>query len=57
MLFFPDPDMPYEVAATAWQQLLGCKTYEGEATLDAIRDFRATYRGFGPEPLPIHVSE
>jgi hypothetical protein len=53
MLLFPNPDMPYEVAATAWTQLLGCKTYEGDATLDAIRDFRDTYRGRGPENVPI----
>lgn len=57
VLFYPDPDMPYAVAATAWTQLLACKTFEGQATLDAIRDFFATYRGFGPEPLPIHISE
>jgi hypothetical protein len=53
MLFFPNTKMPYEVAVTAWTQLMGCKTYKGAATLDAIRDFRDTYRGFGPEPLPI----
>ncbi len=53
MLLFPNPDMPYEVAATAWTQLIGCKTYEGAKTLDAIRDFRDTYRGRGPEPVPI----
>ena len=55
MLMFPNTEMPYEVAATAWTQLLGCKQYEGRATLDAIRDFRDTYRGQGPEPLPITV--
>jgi len=53
MLMFPDDDMPYEVAATAWTQLLGCKNYEGEATLDAIRDFRDIYRGQGPEDVPL----
>jgi hypothetical protein len=53
MLLFPNPDMPYEVAATAWQQLLGCKTYEGAKTLDAIRDFRDTYLGHGPEAVQI----
>jgi hypothetical protein len=53
MLLFPNDDMPYEVAATAWTQLLGCKTYEGAKTLDAIRDFRDTYRGNGPEPIPL----
>ena len=49
MLLFPNPDMPYEVAVTAWTQLMGCKTYKGAATLDAIRDFRDIYRGRGPE--------
>jgi Protein of unknown function (DUF3105) len=54
MLLFPDPRMPYRVAATAWTQLLGCKTYEGAKTLDAIRDFRDQFRGRGPEgQLPI----
>jgi hypothetical protein len=55
MLFFPNSDMPYEVAVTAWTQLMGCEKYEGDKTLDAIRDFRDTYRGLGPEPLPIDV--
>ena len=53
VLFFPNPDMPYEVAATAWTQLLGCEKYEGRATIDAIRDFRDTFRGRGPENVPI----
>jgi hypothetical protein len=53
MLLFPNPDMPYEVAATAWTQMLGCDRYEGGATLDAIRAFRDTYRGQGPEPVPL----
>jgi Protein of unknown function (DUF3105) len=49
MLLFPNADMPYEVAATAWTQLLGCKRYEGSKTLDAIRNFRDQFRGRGPE--------
>ncbi len=49
---FPNPDMPYEVATTAWTQLMGCKSFEGDATLDAIRDFRDAYRGRGPEAIP-----
>jgi hypothetical protein len=53
MLMFPNPRMPYEVAATAWTQLMGCKKYEGARTLDAIRDFRDQFRGRGPEPVPI----
>ena len=56
MLFFPNADMPYEVAATAWRQLIGCDRYEGRATLDAIRAFRDTYRGRGPEPFAITVT-
>ncbi|HET6830623.1 MAG TPA: DUF3105 domain-containing protein [Solirubrobacterales bacterium] len=49
---FPDPDMPYAVATTAWTQLMTCKTFEGPATLDAIRAFRDAYRGRGPEAIP-----
>ncbi len=49
MLLFPNRQMPYQVAATAWTQLMGCKSYEGAKTLDAIRDFRDQYRGRGPE--------
>jgi hypothetical protein len=56
MLLFPNPDMPYEVAVTAWTQLMGCDKYEGDTTLDAIRDFRDTYRGRGPENVPIQLS-
>jgi hypothetical protein len=50
-LMFPNPDMPYEVAATAWTNLLGCPTYKGAATLDAVRAFaKATWGKFGGEP-------
>ncbi len=51
MIMFPNAEMPYEVATTAWTQLMGCETFEGGATLDAIRDFRDQYRGRGPEPV------
>ena len=44
MLMFPNPEMPYEVAATAWTHMIGCKTYDGAATLDALRVFRDTFR-------------
>jgi hypothetical protein len=53
MVLFPNPDMPYEVAATAWTNLLGCERYQGQATLDAVRDFRDVYRGQGPEDFPL----
>lgn len=52
VLLFPNPDMPYAVAVTAWTQMLGCDTFEGDATLDAVRDFIGTYRGRGPEAIP-----
>ena len=51
VLLFPNDEMPYEVAATAWTRLLGCETYEGAATLDAIRLFRDEFRGKGPEAV------
>lgn len=52
MQLFSNADMPLEVAVTAWTQLLGCEGYAGAATIDAIRAFRDTYRGQGPEPFP-----
>lgn len=52
IIMFPNPDMPYDVAATAWTQLVGCKTFEGAPTLDVLRAFRDTYLGRGPEPVP-----
>ena len=57
MLLFPNPEMPYEVAATAWTQMIGCEQYEGAATIDAIRDFRDTYRGQGPEAVPVVIPD
>lgn len=52
MIMFPNASMPSEVAITAWTQLLSCKTFEGGATLDAVRAFRDQYRGRGPEAVP-----
>jgi Protein of unknown function (DUF3105) len=53
-LLFPNGEMPYEVAATTWQHLLGCDSYRGSITLDAIRAFgRATWGRFGGEAAPI----
>jgi hypothetical protein len=53
VLLFPNRQMPYEVAATAWTQLMVCKRYDGAKTLDAIRNFRDQFRGRGPEAVPI----
>jgi hypothetical protein len=52
MQMFPNPEMPYAVAATAWTNLLGCDSYTPE-TLDAIRAFRDEFRGQGPEDIPL----
>jgi hypothetical protein len=50
-LMFPNDQMSYEVAATTWTNLLGCPTYKGQATLDAIRAFgKQTWGKFGGEP-------
>lgn len=53
MILFPNGDMPWEVAATAWTQKLGCESYEGEATIEALRAFTAEFRGRGPEPIAL----
>lgn len=51
-LMFPNTNMDYEVAATTWTNLMGCPTYKGQATLDAIRAFgKATWGKFGGEPV------
>jgi hypothetical protein len=55
MLLYPDPDMPYDVAVTAWTNMATCQTYN-PAVLDVIRNFRDTYRGNGPEQqIPIDL--
>ncbi|WP_027004899.1 DUF3105 domain-containing protein [Conexibacter woesei] len=51
MLFENNTNMPYEVAATAWTQLLGCKTVNAN-TWDAIRAFRDRFVDKGPELIP-----
>jgi hypothetical protein len=43
--------MPYQVAATAWGQLLGCPAYNDKVP-DAFRAFRDAYRLKGPEYYP-----
>jgi hypothetical protein len=51
-LLFPNGEMPYQVAATTWTNLLGCEQYKGAATLDAIRAFgKATWGRYGGEPV------
>jgi Protein of unknown function (DUF3105) len=55
MLLFPNPDMPYGVAVTAWTNEVVCPTYNA-SVLDVIRNFRDTYLGNGPEQaIPIDL--
>lgn len=52
IVMFPDPDLPYDVAVSAWTNAVGCKTYD-PLVLDVVRNFRDTFRGNGPENVPI----
>jgi hypothetical protein len=51
-LLFPNPDMPYRVAATTWTNLLGCRSHRDVVTLAAIQAFGEHAWGrFGGEPV------
>jgi hypothetical protein len=51
MLLFPNPTgMEYQVAATAWTHLLGCREWNDKA-IDALRTFRQRYIDKGPEKV------
>lgn len=51
-LLFPNDEIVYDVAAATWTNLLACRTYKGQATLDAIRAFgKETWGKFGGEPV------
>ncbi|MGK2931874.1 MAG: DUF3105 domain-containing protein [Solirubrobacterales bacterium] len=52
-LLFPNPDMPYAVAATGWASLIGCPDWQGEKTIDAIRAFGVETQNKAPEPLDL----
>jgi hypothetical protein len=51
MILVPRKGMPYDVGATAWTHLLGCKRMRPEV-FDALRTFRKQYRDQGPEFVP-----
>jgi Protein of unknown function (DUF3105) len=60
MLLVPRPNMPYQVAASAWSRdpvpngtgrLMTCKRMTPEI-FDALRAFRDEHRSNGPEPVP-----
>ena len=52
-LLFPNSDMPYAVAATAWTALIACPEYQGDRTLKAIAAWAAENFGQAPEPVDI----
>jgi Protein of unknown function (DUF3105) len=55
MLMFPNPDLPDDVAVTAWTQEVVCPSYD-PLVLDVVRNFRDRYLGNGPEQqIPIHL--
>jgi hypothetical protein len=51
LLFENGTNMPFAVAATAWDQQLGCPTMNPKV-FDAIRAFRDEYIDKGPEKVP-----
>jgi hypothetical protein len=53
LLYQNTTGMPYQVAATAWTHLIGCPTFKGAPTLDALRAFRSAYLLKGPEYIPV----
>jgi hypothetical protein len=42
--------MPYDIAATAWDHLIGCRTFSQKA-FPALRDFRVAYSFQAPEKV------
>ena len=54
MLLFPNDEMPYDVAVTAWTHLMGCEEPADAAALAAaVIAFRDKFRGQGPERIPL----
>lgn len=51
LLYENTTKMPFEVAATTWDQQLGCPKMNDQV-FDAIRAFRAEYIDKGPEVVP-----
>ena len=54
IIMVPDPDLPFDVAFSAWENFVGCPSYD-PLTLDVLRNFRDTFRGNGPENFPIDL--
>jgi Protein of unknown function (DUF3105) len=55
MIMVPDPDLAdakFAIAVSAWTNAVGCPSFD-PLVLDVIRNFRDTFRGNGPENVPI----
>jgi hypothetical protein len=51
-LLFPNENMSFAVAATTWRAILGCTTWYGDKTIDAVRAFgKETWGTRGSEPV------
>jgi hypothetical protein len=51
IIMVPDKDLDGQVAVSAWTNAVTCDTYD-PLVLDVVRNFRDTFRGNGPEPVP-----
>ncbi|MDQ3320290.1 MAG: DUF3105 domain-containing protein [Actinomycetota bacterium] len=51
MVILPNAEMPYEVAAVAWTEVLGCKRANPQM-FDAVRAFKERHRDRAPEFVP-----
>jgi hypothetical protein len=51
MILAANGSMPFDVGASAWGHLAGCKKVSDES-FDVLRDFRDRYRDKGPEFVP-----
>lgn len=51
LVLTPDPELPYAVAFSAWNNAVGCKRFD-PLVVDVARNFRDAFRGNGPENVP-----
>jgi hypothetical protein len=51
LLFENNTNMPFAVAAVAWQHYVGCKTFN-DKVFDAFRAFRTAFTDKAPEQIP-----
>jgi hypothetical protein len=51
---FPNESMPFDVAVTAWRNLMGCnQVSDADALVAAVLAFSDRFRGKGPERIPL----